>query len=141
PIFARGDAGGELLIVERGAVRIFLPAGDNGEEIVLAIVREAEFFGELAILGDEPRSASAAALTDATLLSLRRAQFRWALERHPEAAYRIISLLAQRLQQADSRAMAAAFLDVLPRVAAHLGRLAAQTSERSGPAAVTVSDT
>jgi len=73
-IFHQGDRGDHAYVVETG--RIELRLADRGEEIVLATRGPGELFGEMAILDDEPRSATAVALQDTRLLVIDREQLR-----------------------------------------------------------------
>ena len=63
-----------LYIVIEGAVKIFIPSTD-GREVLLAILRTGDVFGEMSLLDDEPRSASATTLDDTEIVSLRRNDF------------------------------------------------------------------
>src|SRR5262245_44493370 len=56
-IFAKGDPGFELLIIRHGSVRIFLPAEEHSEEVILAVLTDGDFFGELSLLDGQPRAA------------------------------------------------------------------------------------
>jgi CRP-like cAMP-binding protein len=72
-VFAKGDTGSSMYIVLSGAVQIFLPAANKGEPpVVLKDSRTGEYFGELSLFDDKPRSASVVALVDTMLLELTR---------------------------------------------------------------------
>jgi CRP-like cAMP-binding protein len=131
PVFAMGDPGSELLIVARGAVRIFLPAGAHGEEVTLAVLNPGDFFGELSLLDGLPRTASAVAITESTLLALHGEEFGRVL-RQPRAAFLIICVLSQRLRAADERLAETAFLGVRERLAKRLWHLAHDEGEETG---------
>jgi SulP family sulfate permease len=73
-IFGRGDSGDELYLVRRGSVRILLPLA-HGKQHHLATFGPGDFFGEMAFLDREPRSADAVAKTDCDLYVLSRAAF------------------------------------------------------------------
>src|SRR5262249_31114471 len=70
-IFDQGDKGTEMYIVAAGHVNIHLP-GENSRRVSLKDISVGEYFGELALFDDKPRSASALATTDALLLELSR---------------------------------------------------------------------
>ena len=67
----QGDAGTSMYIVADGHVNIHLP-GEASRRISLKDITRGEYFGEIALFDDKPRSASALATTDATLLELDR---------------------------------------------------------------------
>ncbi|MCU0624283.1 MAG: cyclic nucleotide-binding domain-containing protein, partial [Gemmatimonadaceae bacterium] len=69
------DPGDAFFIVREGRVKVVLVA-DDGREIILNILGPGEHFGELALIDDRPRSANVVATEDATLLVLRREDFR-----------------------------------------------------------------
>src|SRR5438045_53469 len=68
-IFLRGDPGNTLYIIEAGTVKIALSSPD-GKEIMLALLSAGDFFGELALLDGEPRSADAVTLEPTQALIL-----------------------------------------------------------------------
>src|SRR4051812_24076219 len=70
-IMSQGDAGTAMFIVAEGHVNIHLP-GEASRRISLKDITIGEYFGELALFDDKPRSASAVATTDAVLLELDR---------------------------------------------------------------------
>jgi uncharacterized membrane protein len=100
-IFNQGDAGGEMYIVARGHVNIHLP-GDGSRRVSLKDITRGEYFGELALFDDKPRSASALATTDAVLLELSRDTLSNYLERRPRAAMAILRTMAERLRETNA---------------------------------------
>src|SRR3990170_4661474 len=70
-IFQKDEPGHSVYIVERGSVRIYVPS-PQGNDLVLAVLGAGDFFGDLSLLDGRPRSASAAATSDTTLLALER---------------------------------------------------------------------
>jgi CRP/FNR family cyclic AMP-dependent transcriptional regulator len=92
-----------MYIVLSGAAQIFLPPREpNGERVVLKDVRTGEYFGELALFDDKPRSASVDATVDTTLLELTRDEFAEHLSRSKTAALAILSEMAERLRETNS---------------------------------------
>jgi CRP/FNR family cyclic AMP-dependent transcriptional regulator len=59
-VFAQGDSGSSMYIVRSGTVQIYLASVDNAPPVVLKDLRTGEYFGELALFDDKPRSASVA---------------------------------------------------------------------------------
>lgn len=111
-IFARGDTGDELFLIRRGAVRILLPVSDTLSHHLGTFGRGA-FFGEMAFLDGEPRSADAVAFSDVELYVLSRAVFDTFAEEHKKVALGLMegiaSVLASRLRytNAELRALEA----------------------------------
>ncbi|MGI4762034.1 MAG: cyclic nucleotide-binding domain-containing protein [Janthinobacterium lividum] len=92
-IFAKGDLGASLFIVYEGQVSVF-----NGNQ-QLAIFSKGDFFGELALLDAEPRSASAVAQGAATAFRLDQEDFYDVMEERPEVLRNILRVLCQRLRR------------------------------------------
>ncbi|MEM9068456.1 MAG: cyclic nucleotide-binding domain-containing protein, partial [Myxococcota bacterium] len=97
-VFAKGDPGEEMFLVVRGRVAVV----DGG--VTLAEMGEAEFFGELALLDYQPRSADAVCQEDAQLLRLRGADLEELMTRRPGAMREIVRVLAHRLRKSGRRA-------------------------------------
>ncbi len=98
-VFSEGDLGTEMYIIHEGRVGIFQHVG--GEEKQLAVFEKGDFFGEMSLLEDLPRTASAAALTDIKLLQINGATFSQMLRDHPEIAIRMMRKLSRRLRETD----------------------------------------
>ncbi|MEX0683184.1 MAG: Crp/Fnr family transcriptional regulator [Dehalococcoidia bacterium] len=131
-IFLKDDPGHSMFIVEDGSVRIYVP-GAQGADLTLAVMDEGEFFGDLSLLDGRPRSASAEAARDATLLTLEREDLTELVRSRPDAALAILMVIAGRLRETDQMASDLAFLDVSGRLARRLLDLAASNGkEREG---------
>jgi uncharacterized membrane protein len=100
-IFSQGDAASSMFVVADGHVNIFLP-GEESRRISLKDLANGEFFGEMALFDDKPRSASALATTDARLLELPRVMLSQYLERRPSAAFHILRMMASRLRETNA---------------------------------------
>src|SRR5437899_460779 len=72
-IFRQGDPGHEMFVVSAGRVRVTI--GSEGHEREVGTFGPGEFFGELSLLSDAPRTATAEAIEDTTLLAIDRAAF------------------------------------------------------------------
>ncbi|HEX7839012.1 MAG TPA: DUF1003 domain-containing protein [Kofleriaceae bacterium] len=92
-----GDRGSSMFIVAEGHVNIYLP-GEASRRISLKDITTGEHFGELALFDDKPRSASAVATTDATLLELDRDTLSRYLGQRPQGAMTLLRTLAGRLR-------------------------------------------
>jgi uncharacterized membrane protein len=99
-IFAQGDSGSALYIVESGDINIHLP-GDASHRISLKDLARGEYFGELALFDEKPRSASALATTDTALLELQRSTLENYLERRPRAAMAILRTMGEHLRETN----------------------------------------
>jgi HEAT repeat protein/ATP/ADP translocase len=100
-IFAEGHLGSDLCILSRGAVAIRKTIG--GAERDLAQLAPGECFGEMALFDDAPRSATAVATGDATLLTLERSRFLTLIAQRPEIAVEVCKVLSLRLREANER--------------------------------------
>jgi len=96
-IFSIGDTGSAMYIVESGELNIHLP-GDASQRISLKDIARGEYFGELALFDEKPRSASVLATTDTVLLELQRKTLEDYLERRPRAAMAILRTMGERLR-------------------------------------------
>ncbi len=99
-VFREGDAGRTMFVVRKGRVRISRRL--RGGTKTFAVLGPGEFFGEVAILNTEARSASAEALEDVQLLELEAQLVQKMVVDEPEIALRILRKLTQRLAEADS---------------------------------------
>lgn len=122
-IFAQGDPGASLYVVESGQVKVVVTSAD-GKELVLNTFGPGDLFGELALLDGEPRSADAVAQEDCQLFVLRRDDFAQFLEEHPRAAVGLLAVLSRKLRHTTQQVQDVAFLDVPARLARALLELA-----------------
>ena len=84
-ILFEDDPGDALYVVGKGQVKVVL-IGEDGREVILSVLGEGDFFGEMALIDDEPRSAHVIAMEDSTLIVLRREDFQGILEHSPGIA-------------------------------------------------------
>jgi CRP/FNR family cyclic AMP-dependent transcriptional regulator len=124
-VFHQGDPGDSLHVVVTGAVKILLPSPE-GDEAIIATVREGEFFGELALLDGAPRSATATALEPTETLVLPRATFVELLDREPGLRDALLAGVASELRRLTGHVEELHFLDLAGRLAMRLVRLARQ---------------
>jgi hypothetical protein len=103
-VFKEGDSGGDMYIIESGQIDILRKV--RGDEPV-ATLGPGDFFGEMAILEDQPRFASAVARTNSRLLRIERAAFADVLKQNVEIGVRIMRKLAARHRRAEQRAQEA----------------------------------
>ncbi|MBK8012747.1 MAG: Crp/Fnr family transcriptional regulator [Deltaproteobacteria bacterium] len=115
-IVAQDERGDAMYIIAKGRVKVVL-YGDNGREVILNILKSSEFFGEMALLDDLPRSATVIAVEDSTVLILKRDQFAEHIRKSPTTALNVMAELSRRLRRADEIIGNLATLDVYGRVA------------------------
>src|SRR5438874_2596705 len=97
-LFREGEAGHEMYVVQVGRVSISKQVGDVQK--VLSILGQGEFFGEMSILNNKPRSATATVAEDAKLLVIDSKTFEAMVRGNSEISVRMIKKLAHRLQEA-----------------------------------------
>jgi CRP/FNR family cyclic AMP-dependent transcriptional regulator len=100
-LFNDGDKGEEMYIIQSGRVKISKRI--RGVEKTLATLEKGEFFGEMAILNDKPRSASAETVDECEMLVIDRKTFDTLLRSNVEIAIRFIKRLADRLREANDQ--------------------------------------
>lgn len=98
-IFSHGDAPEYLYIVEEGVIDIVLPA--RGDELILATIEAGSFFGELAVFDNQPRTATARAAADASLICIPLATIAALTSTSPAATRQFMSVIIHRLRTAD----------------------------------------
>lgn len=98
-IFKQGDPGDLMYLVQDGEVEVLQDLG--GHENQVAILERGDFFGEMAVLEEEPRTHSVRALSTAKLIKIDRAGFQSMLTRNAEIAVRMIRKLSLRLMSAE----------------------------------------
>jgi CRP/FNR family transcriptional regulator len=99
-IFAEGSPGDLMYVILEGEVEI-LKAAAGGSAKVLSTLGKGEFFGEMALIDDSPRSASAVAKTEAKLLGMNESVLDSYILTNPEFATKMIRNLAKRLRGAN----------------------------------------
>ena len=132
-IFHRHDPGSTFYVIMRGVVKIFL-SSEEGQEVVLIILKEGEFMGELSLIDGEPRSASAMALEDTETLTIDRESLHDFISEHPRAALNVFAVIVSRFRRADGIIADCAFLDLQARLNKMLIDLAKQFGRRRGGA-------
>ncbi len=102
-IFSQGDTGTGLYVIKNGKVRITQGQSPDRAEMELNILGPGDVMGEMALLDDLPRSATATAIDDVTALVLPVWEFRSTLHSNPEIATKLLAVLSRRLRKAESR--------------------------------------
>jgi len=98
-VFKQGETGNYMCLVQKGEFEVIQELG--GYEKQVAVLQRGDFFGEMAILDDEPRTHSVRAVADAKLIKIQRNDFPGLLSKKPEIAVRMIRKLGNRLSESQ----------------------------------------
>jgi CRP/FNR family cyclic AMP-dependent transcriptional regulator len=114
-VFFENEEGDSFFMIVEGRIKVTI-LGDDGREVILSMLAPGDFFGEMALLDNEPRSATAIAAEDSEVLCLSRNDFQSvATKRSITGA--LIKILTGRLRRANHQISTLALLDVYGRVA------------------------
>jgi len=94
-IFAQGEPGEDIFIIKDGSVKIVEIAGDS--EVLLAILKAGDIFGEMAVLESKPRGASAVAYEECQLMVVNKINFYHMIKTQPQLIARLTTMLAERI--------------------------------------------
>ncbi|MDX1959596.1 MAG: cyclic nucleotide-binding domain-containing protein [Leptospiraceae bacterium] len=130
-IFCEHEPGRELYILQGGKIKISKIV--NNQEVMLAVLENGDIFGEMAILDNKPRSASALAFGDVTLLAINKANFESMVKAQPQLATRLITLLSERIWIAYKQLANLMIRDPGGRIADTLLMLAEKNRAKIGP--------
>ena len=115
-VVTQDEPGDALYIIAKGRMKVVL-YGDNGREVILTLLKAGDFFGEMSLLDDLPRSANVIALADSRVLVLKRDAFVDHIKNSPTTALNVMAEISRRLRRADEIIGNLATLDVYGRVA------------------------
>jgi CRP/FNR family cyclic AMP-dependent transcriptional regulator len=115
-VFFENEEGDTLFMILEGRIKVTI-LGDDGREIILTMLSPGDLFGEMALLDNEPRSATAIAVEESELLSLHRTDFYAVIAENPGISTALIKVLSARLRRANHQISTLALLDVYGRVA------------------------
>jgi CRP-like cAMP-binding protein len=121
-IFYQGDPGNAMYLLLSGSVKMTLPS-DRGAEVIVALLRPGDHFGELAAVDGRPRYVTAIAEQATEVLAIYRDDLLAFLRDHAEASLQIAISLCLRLRHVTELLADLAFLDLLPRLAKRLCQL------------------
>lgn len=122
-IIMEGDTTSSLYIILSGKVRIF-GSDDKSKELTLMIQEAGSYFGEIALLSDEPRSASVVALENTTCAVISKTDFINWLMQHPEVAIMLLGVLSNKIRQLTEKAKQMALSNVYERIIIALQEMA-----------------
>jgi CRP-like cAMP-binding protein len=128
-VFFENEEGDFFFMILSGRIKVAI-LGDDGREVILSILGPGDFFGEMALLDNEPRSATAIAVEEAELLSLHRNDLQGLFAENPTISVALIRVLTARLRRANQQISSLALLDVYGRVARVVLDLAREEGRR-----------
>lgn len=121
------EVGETMYMILSGRVKV-TNIGPDGKEVILSVLGKGEFFGEMALLDEEPRSANVVTMIKTEMMLLRRKEFMHLLENEKEILSVLLAVLSGRLRHANAQIRSLALLDVLGRIA----RLLLDIGEKEG---------
>jgi CRP/FNR family transcriptional regulator, cyclic AMP receptor protein len=130
-IFAMNEPADGLYVIANGRVKVCV-SSSQGKELILATLGAGQFFGEMALLDNEPRSASVVAQLPTSAYRIRRAEFDRLLDSHPGIGRKLLKELSMRLRRANAQMESLVTLDVVGRLARYFIDLARQHGQLLG---------
>lgn len=115
-IIGAGDPTDSLYIVINGRLKVLM-SDEQGREVILSILGPGEFFGEMGLLDDSPRSATVMTLEPCDLLTISKTDFKRRLAENFDLSLMVMRGLVKRLREADQKIGSLALMDVYGRVA------------------------
>ena len=122
-----GETADAFLIMLTGRAKV-TNFDEEGREVILAWLGPGEFFGEMGLIDDSPRSANVIAVENCELMVLGKQEFQRCMQDNFQVAQKLMQILVRRLREADRHIESLALLDVYGRVA----RLLLDMSEEDG---------
>ena len=116
PVFAKRDSADAMFVVLSGRIKIFTDSGGKKRK-TFAYLKEGDFFGEMALVEDLPRTASAQAMEASRLIMIRKKDFQLLLARDPRLTLYLLKTVCARLRRANEDLEGMMFRNVLGRVA------------------------
>jgi len=120
-LFKQGDPGNEMFLIRSGKIKITRSAG--AVEKTLAVLKEGDFFGEMAVIDGSPRSAAATAIEETKLMIVDREAFNSQLKNNPMIAY-VLETMSRRLRETNKQVEFLLIRDEMRRVVAMLVSMA-----------------
>jgi|TARA_B110000263_G_scaffold12690_1_gene10671 CRP/FNR family cyclic AMP-dependent transcriptional regulator len=125
-ILLEESTGETFFIITSGTVKV-TRLSDDGREVILALLGESDFFGEMSLLDGEGRSANIVANEDAEVMTLSRRDFLEYLETYPKIAIALLEELAVRIRKSDQQIESLSLSDSEQRIGITLIRLAEES--------------
>jgi len=115
-IFHRDDPAGHVYLIASGTVKVSVPE-EGGQEVVIALHRGGDVFGEISLFDEGPRSATVTAMTETMTFALANHDFMDVLRGSPDAMRQLLALLATRIRRSTGHIEDLVFLDLPGRLA------------------------
>jgi CRP-like cAMP-binding protein len=131
PVFAKREGADAMFIVLSGRIKIFTNSASKKRK-TFAYLTEGEFFGEMALVEQSGRTASAQAVVPSRLLVIRKRDFQRLLERDPKLSLYLLRTVCERLRRANEEIEGLLFRNILGRVAKAMLELARASGESRG---------
>jgi len=129
-LFSEGDRGDAMYVIKEGDVKVF--AGDeNGKEVILQFLHAGDYFGEMALIDDAPRSASVMTMTPVKVMVVSKSAFMKFLASNEEIAFNLVRSLIRKVRSLTNNVKSLALLDVYGRVAHTLLDLASDVDGKT----------
>ncbi len=128
-IINEGDETDSLYLILSGKVKIVL-SDEDGKEVIISILEPGDYFGELALIDSEPRSARVVTMADCQFSIVHKSDFDQLTENNPSLVRNLLTGLTQRLRAANKNIESLALMDVYGRVARTLLQFAEEEGEQ-----------
>jgi CRP/FNR family cyclic AMP-dependent transcriptional regulator len=122
-LFSKGDKSDSLYILCSGKAKA-IARDEQGKEIVLGLIGPGEYFGEMAALDGEPRSATIVTKEPSEILIISKEDFQDSLSSNPDLIFSLVRVLLERFRKADEKIESLALMNVYGRVADFLMQIA-----------------
>lgn len=136
-VFHADESGDNFCLIQKGRVKVTI-ISPEGKEIILSMLGPGDFFGEMSLLTDEPRSATIVAMETLEILTIWRGDFLKMLEGNFAITGKILAEMSRRLRTASARIESLATMDVYGRLARFFLDLAKKQGEDQGNGYVSV---
>ncbi len=123
-VFARGDVGGGMFLVGEGSIALSVISAQGGE-VTLAVLEPPSTFGELSVIDDGPRTATATAREPSVVVAIPRPEARRVMREAPQVGAALLTSLAAVIRQVDDHVTDLVLVDLQGRVAKFLAAAAA----------------
>lgn len=128
-LFRLGDESQKLYIIVSGKIKI-TQSNNPGQEMLLTVLGRGDFFGELALIDEQPHSATATAISPTTVLTLERSIFQETMASSPEFGQQILLSISKRVRELNDQVANVFFLDLPTRIGYYLLNLAEKHGEQ-----------
>jgi len=122
-LISKGDATDHLFVVLSGKLKVTI-ADDSGKEIIISLLGAGDYFGEIAVIDGESRTATIATTEASEVLTIARDEFHRVLKSSPELMFDLLIILARKVRIATEKLESLAFDDVYSRLVKLLTQLA-----------------